>query len=141
MKSYLTALVLSIGTIFAPIIPLILISFSAIILDLYFGIWKTVRLHGWKAVRSRRMSDTITKTLLYVGAIVMIFLAEKFILTDVLTNYTKIDHLLTKGFTLFCLLTEAKSINESYYSVTGKNLWKNLVIFIQRARQEEDKLK
>lgn len=141
MKSYLTALLLSVGTIFAPITPLILIAFAAIILDLYFGLWKVVRLSGWKEIKSRRLSDTITKTLLYVGAIVMIFLAEKFILIDISKNYTNIEFLLTKGFTLFCLLTEAKSINESYHAVTGKNLWKSLIIFVQRAREEKDKLK
>jgi hypothetical protein len=141
MKSYLTALGLSIATMIAPITPLILITFGAIILDLYFGLWKVVRLSGWKAIKSRRMSDTITKTLLYVGAIVMIFLAEKFILVDISKNYTNIEFLLTKGFTLFCLITEGKSINESYHAVTGKNLWKNLIIFVQRAREEKDKSK
>jgi len=141
MKSYLVALGLSIATLLAPITPLILITFGAIILDLYFGLWKVVRLSGWQAIKSRRMSDTITKTLLYVGAIVMIFLAEKFILSDISENYTNIEFLLTKGFTLFCLVTEGKSINESYYAVTGKNLWKNLIIFVQRAREEKDKSK
>lgn len=141
MKSYLIALGLSIATMLAPITPLILITFGAIILDLYFGLWKVVSLSGWKAIKSRRMSDTITKTLLYVGAIVMIFLAEKFILVDISKNYTNIEFLLTKGFTLFCLITEGKSINESYHAVTGKNLWKNLIIFVQRAREEKDKSK
>lgn len=141
MKSYLIALGLSIATLIAPITPLILITFGAIILDLYFGIWKSVRLHGWKSIRSRRMSDTITKTLLYVGAIVMIFLAEKFIIADISEHYTNIEYLLTKGFTLFCLITEGKSINEKYHAVTGQNLWKNLIIFIQRAREEKDKIK
>jgi hypothetical protein len=135
------AITISLLTIFTPIVPFVLLAFAAIILDLYFGLWKTIRLFGWRAVRSRRLSDTITKTLLYVGGIVMIFLAEIFILKGLMEQYMNIKFLLTKAFTLFCLTTEAKSINESYHAVTGKNLWNSFVTFVQRARQEEDKIK
>jgi hypothetical protein len=141
MRTYILALSISLLTIFTPIVPFVLLAFGAIILDLYFGLWKTVRLFGWRAVRSRRLSDTITKTLLYVGGIVMIFLAEIFVLKGLCEQYTNIQFILTKAFTLFCLMTEGKSINESYFAVTGKNLWASFVIFVQRARQEEDKKK
>lgn len=141
MRTYILALSISLLTIFTPIVPFVLLAFAAIILDLYFGLWKTIRLFGWRAVRSRRLSDTITKTLLYVGGIVMIFLAETFVLKGLSEQYTNIQYILTKAFTLFCLTTEAKSINESYQAVTGKNLWASFVIFVQRARQEEDKKK
>lgn len=141
MKTYIIALSISLLAIFTPIVPFVLLAFAAIILDLYFGIWKTVRLFGYKAIRSRRLSDTITKTLLYVGGIVMIFLAEKFVLKGVSEQYTNIEFILTKAFTLFCLTTEGKSINESYYAVTGKNLWASFVVFVQRARQEDEKNK
>jgi len=141
MKTYFTTLSLAFITILTPIKPLILIAFAAIILDTYFGIWKTVRTKGWKAIRSRRLSDTITKTLLYVGAIVMIFMAEKYMLNGIVDYYARIDNVLTKAFTLFCLVTEGKSINESYNAVTGKNLWNSFVSFTKRAREESEKLK
>jgi hypothetical protein len=141
MRTYLMAITISLLTIFTPIVPFVLLAFAAIILDLYFGLWKTIRLFGWRAVRSRRLSDTITKTLLYVGGIVMIFLAEIYILKGLTEQYMNIKFLLTKAFTLFCLTTEAKSINESYHAVTGKNLWNSFVTFVQRSRQEEDKIK
>ena len=139
MKTYITTLILAFITILTPIKPLILLAFAAIVLDTYFGIWKTVRIKGFEAIRSRRLSDTITKTLLYVGAIVMIFLSEKYILNGVMDNYTKIDHLLTKTFTAFCLWTEGKSINESYFEVTGKNLWSSFIHFTQRTREKSEK--
>jgi hypothetical protein len=141
MRTYILALSISLLTMFTPIVPFVLLAFAAIILDLYFGLWKTIRLFGWRAVRSRRLSDTITKTLLYVGGIVMIFLAETFVLKGLSEQYTNIEYILTKAFTLFCLTTEAKSINESYHAVTGKNIWASFVIFVQRARQEENKKK
>lgn len=139
MKNYLLTISLSFLAILAPIQPLILLAFSTIILDTYFGIWKTIRIKGWSGVRSRRMSDTITKTLLYVGGIVCIFFAEKYILVGLIDNATKIDNLLTKAFTLFCVMTEGKSISESYKEVTGKNIWKAFFIFVQRQREERTK--
>jgi hypothetical protein len=135
MKAYLTTIFSALAALLTPIKPLILMAFFAIVLDTYFGIWKTVRKDGWKAVRSRRLSDTITKSLLYVGAIICIFLAEKFILADVFQNYTSVEFMLTKLFTLFCLMTEVKSMSESYKEVTGKNLWRAFFMFVQRTRE------
>jgi hypothetical protein len=135
MKTYFTTLLASLTALLTPIKPLILMAFFAIVLDTYFGIWKTVRLKGWAGVRSRRLSDTITKSLLYVGAIIVIFLAEKYILFDVFQSYTSVEFMLTKLFTLFCLMTEVKSMSESYKEVTGKNLWRAFFMFVQRTRE------
>lgn len=135
MKTYFTTLLASLTALLTPIKPLILMAFFAIVLDTYFGIWKTVRLKGWAGVRSRRLSDTITKSLLYVGAIIVIFLAEKYILFDVFQSYTSVEYMLTKLFTLFCLMTEVKSMSESYKEVTGKNLWRAFFMFVQRTRE------
>jgi hypothetical protein len=135
MKTYFTTLIASLTALLTPIKPLILMAFFAIVLDTYFGIWKTVRLKGWAGVRSRRLSDTITKSLLYVGAIIVIFLAEKYILFDVFQSYTSVEYMLTKLFTLFCLMTEVKSMSESYKEVTGKNLWRAFFMFVQRTRE------
>lgn len=141
MKTYLSTILFSFLAVIAPIKPLIILAFGAIILDTYFGLWKTVRLKGWKAIRSRRLSDTITKSFLYVGGILLIFFAEMYILQDITSKYTSIDNFLTKTFTIFCLVVEAKSINESYYEVKGVNLWKSMIVFIQRARETSNKIK
>ena len=125
--------------ILTPIKPFILLAFAAIVLDTYFGIWKSVRLNGFKSIRSRRLSDTITKTFLYVGGIVMIFLSEKYVLDGLVDDYIKMDNILTRAFTGFCLWTEGKSVNESYHAVTGKNLWNNFMLFMKRTREKSDK--
>jgi hypothetical protein len=140
MKTAITTFIVSFFTIISPIKPLILMAFSAIILDTYFGIWKTVQLKGWKAIRSRRLSDTITKSFLYVGGILVIYFAEVNILSEIVAKYTQIDHVLTKAFTLFCLIVEAKSINESYFDVKGIDLFKSMIQMIQRTREESKKI-
>ena len=141
MKTNLTILAFSICTVLTPIVPLVLIAVVAIILDTCFGIWKSIRKGGWKSIRSRRLSHTISKTLLYSGAIVFVFLLEKFVIADILAHFIAIDLVLTKAFTFFCVYTEIKSINESYFSVTGVNVWDKFIKFAKRSKETLEDLK
>jgi len=141
MKTNLTIIAFSICTVLTPIVPLVLIAIVAIILDTCFGIWKSIRKTGWKSIRSRRLSHTISKTLLYSGAIVFVFLLEKYVVADILGHFIAIDLLMTKAFTTFCVYTEVKSINESYYSVTGINVWDKFVKFAKRSKEQLDEIK
>ena len=141
MKTKLTILAISTLAILAPVAPLVLIAVLSIVLDTCFGIWRSVKKNGWCSIRSRRLSDTITKSLLYSGSIVFIFLLEKYVVSDILGHFISIDLLLTKAFTLFCVITEVKSINENYFSVTGVNVWDKFVKFLKRGKEQLDELK
>ena len=139
MKTKISLLTLSFFSILTPIKPLVLIAIASIILDTCFGIWRS-----WKKgnkIRSRRLSHTISKILLYSGAIVFIFCLEKFVISDILGHFIAIDLILTKMFTFFCVVTELKSINESYESVTGKDVWKAFISFAKRSKEQIDDLK
>lgn len=126
-------------TILAPIKPLVLLAVTSIILDTCFGIWRS-----WKKgnkIRSRRLSHTISKSLLYSGAIVFVFLLEKFVISDILGHFIAVDLILTKMFTFFCIATELKSVNESYESVTGVDIWKKMFEFFKRSKETINDLK
>ena len=127
--------------VLAPVKPLVFIAVLAIILDTCFGIWRSVKKGGWVSIRSRRLSHTISKSLLYSGAIVFIFLLEKFVVSDILGQFIAIDLVLTKMFTFFCVVTEIKSINESYFSVTGVNVWDKFKAFALRSKEQLEELK
>lgn len=141
MKTKLTLLTFSLVSILAPIKPLVLLAVLAIILDTCFGIWRSVKKTGWASIRSRRLSHTISKSLLYSGAITFIFLLEKFVVADILGHFISIDLVLTKAFTFFCVVTEVKSINESYHSVTGINVWDKFIKFVKRGSEQMDQFK
>jgi hypothetical protein len=136
-----TLLALSLVSVLAPVKPMVLIAVFSIVLDLAFGIWRSVKKNGWVSIRSRRLSNTISKSLLYSGAIVFIFLLEKYVLSDLLSYFIAVDLVLTKGFTAFCVFTEVKSINESYFSVTGVNVWDKFMKFVKRSREQIEELK
>lgn len=141
MKTKLTLLTFSLVSVLAPITPLILLAIASIILDTCFGIWRSVKKQGWKSIRSRRLSHTISKSLLYSGAITFIFLLEKYVVADILGHFIAIDLVLTKAFTFFCVVTEVKSINESYHSVTGVNVWDKFIAFVKRSKEQLEELK
>ncbi len=141
MKTKLTLLLFSLVSVLAPITPLILLAILSIILDTCFGIWRSVKKQGWKSIRSRRLSHTISKTLLYSGAITFIFLLEKYVVADILGHFIAIDLVLTKAFTFFCVVTEVKSINESYHSVTGVNVWDKFIAFVKRSKEQLEEMK
>jgi len=127
--------------VLAPVKPLVFIAILAIILDTTFGIWRSVKKNGWTSIRSRRLSHTISKSLLYSGAIVFIFLLEKYVVADILGQFVAVDLVLTKMFTFFCVVTEIKSINESYFSVTGVNVWDKFIKFVKRSKEQLEELK
>lgn len=141
MATKLQILAFALLSVLAPVTPLVLIAVLSIILDTCFGIWRSVKKGGWVSIRSRRLSHTISKSLLYSGAIVFIFLLEKFVVADILGQFIAIDLVLTKMFTFFCVVTEIKSINESYFSVTGVNVWDKFSKFVQRSKEQLDDLK
>ena len=141
MSTKLQAVLFALLSILAPVKPLVFIAVLAIILDTCFGIWRSVKKSGWTSIRSRRLSHTISKSLLYSGAIVFIFLLEKYVVADILGHFIAIDLVLTKAFTFFCVITEVKSINESYYSVTGINVWDKFLAFVKRSREQIEDLK
>jgi hypothetical protein len=140
VKTKLLLLATSFLAVLSPVKPMIYVALLAIILDTSFGIWRSVKKGGWKAIKSRRLSHVISKSLLYCGSILFIFLVEKYIASDLLAHFIAVDLVMTKIVAFFCVAVEIKSINESYESVTGKNLLKSLREFVTRAKEEADKL-
>lgn len=141
MKTNLTLLSVSLLTVLAPVKPMIIIAIGFIWLDMFFGIWRSIKLGGWKAIRSRRLSNTISKSLLYSGAIVAVFLLEKFILADLIGMFIRVDLVLTKAFTFFCAFVEIKSVNESYEDITGKNVLVAFKEFLTRTKEDFEEFK
>jgi ABC-type antimicrobial peptide transport system permease subunit len=140
LKTKLLLLVTSFLAVISPVKPMIYVAILAIILDTCFGIWRSVKKGGWKAIKSRRLSHVLSKSLLYCGAILFVFLIEKYIAADLLAHFIAVDLVMTKIVAFFCVAVEIKSINEKYEEVTGTNLLKSLRHFVTRAKEEADKL-
>ena len=113
-------------TIFLPIKELMITIGFLVGADMVVGIWKAIKL-GIK-IRSRRMSDSVTKMLLYQLAIVSGFLIETYIIEQLIP--------ITKLIATVVAVIEFKSIVESIESVTGKDLWGKIKTLIGRKNED-----
>lgn len=139
MKTNLTLLGVSFLSILAPVKGMVAITIFFIWIDLCVGIWRSKKLKY--PLRSTGFKRTVSKTLLYAGSIVSVFFLEKFVLADLIGLFVSVDLVLTKAFTFFCVFVELKSINESYFDVTKKDVLKSFKEFITAKHKEWDEFK
>lgn len=112
--------------VFLPIKELMLTIGFLVGADLVVGVWKAIK--TGQRIRSRRMSDTITKLLLYQLAIMSGFLIETFIISELIP--------VTKLIATVIAIIEFKSIIESIEAVTGKDLWSKIKTIIGRKSED-----
>ena len=112
--------------VFLPIKELMLTIGFLVSADLVVGIWKAIKTK--QRIRSRRMSDTVTKLLLYQLAIMSGFLIETFIINELIP--------ITKLIATVVAIIEFKSIVESIEAVTGKDLWSKIKTIIGRKSED-----
>jgi hypothetical protein len=139
MKTNLTLFGVSFLSILAPVKGMVAITIFFIWVDLCVGIWRSKKLKY--PLRSSGFKRTVSKTLLYAGAIVSVFFLEMYVLADLIGLFISVDLVLTKAFTFFCVFVELKSINESYFDVTKKDVLKSFKEFLTAKKQEWDELK
>ena len=112
--------------VFLPIKELMLTIGFLVSADLVVGLWKAIK--TGQRIRSRRMSDTVTKLLLYQLAIMSGFLIETFIISELIP--------VTKLIATVIAIIEFKSIVESIETVTGKDLWSKIKTIIGRKSED-----
>ena len=139
MKTNLTLFGVSFLSILAPVKGMVAITIFFIWVDLCVGVWRSKKLKY--PLRSSGFKRTVSKTLLYAGAIVSVFFLEMYVLADLIGLFISVDLVLTKAFTFFCVFVELKSINESYFDVTKKDVLKSFKEFLTAKKQEWDELK
>lgn len=113
IQNHLNALVVSTIAFLAPIQPLMLTIGLLVVVDFIFGIYK-----AWKTgqeITSRKMSNTVTKMLLYNLTVISIWAIEK--------NITGSDIPITKISAGMICLVEFKSIDETFKLLFGFSIW------------------
>jgi hypothetical protein len=112
LKTYLSALLLSIIGIFSPIVPLMLTVGFLIAVDFVMALYKA---HKKKEkITSRKMYNSVPKIFIYNLMIISVFLLEKYIIQSGIP--------IEKVAATAIGLTEIKSVMESFYSLTGIDL-------------------
>ena len=125
----------SVLLLFVPIQGLLIAVGSAIILDTFTGIFKSIKLNGWSSVRSRKLSNIVSKMALYEVCILFLFLIDKFLLNEFIIRSFGITFMFTKICAILLIFVELVSIKENIEETFGINLWKMLRKAFLRAKE------
>lgn len=135
MKTFPLQLLTVLLLFFAPIQQLVMVVGLVIFCDTFTGIYKSVKLGGWKSIRSRKLSNIISKMVLYEVAIIFLYPIDKFLLNELLLNIVSVQFFSTKVACVLLVLVELTSIKENIEEALKIDIWKTLKNFIKRAKE------
>lgn len=135
MKAFFLNLAAGLLLFFSPIQGLVIAVGIAVILDTFTGIYKTVKIKGWRSIRSRQLSNIISKMVLYEICIIALFPIDKFLLNELVFQLVSINYFATKIACVAVILVELTSIKENIEEALKIDIWKTLKNFIKRAKE------
>jgi hypothetical protein len=132
---YLQYFIASILLLFAPIHGLLIAVASAIVLDTITGIFKSIKLNGWKSVRSRNLSNIVSKMLLYEVCVLFLFLMDKYLLNEFIMHAFGFEFMFTKICAILLMFIELVSIKENIEESFKVDLWQMMKKILNRAKE------
>lgn len=132
---YMQYLLASFLLLFVPIHGLLVAVGTAIILDTFTGIFKSIKLEGWKSVRSRRLSHIISKMMLYEICILLLFVMDKFLLNEFIKHAFGFEFMFTKICAILLIFIELVSVKENIEEALKIDIWKMLKKTLSRAKE------
>ena len=130
MKTYIAYFFTTLLLFFAPIQGLLISVATAIALDTIFGIAKAIRLKD--KITSRKLSNIVSKFVLYQAAVLLIFTIDTFLLGEFFKLWFSIPFFFTKIVTIILIFIETVSIKENFEQAFKVNVFKLLKSFLKR---------
>jgi len=127
-----------IASFLLPIKMLLLTVGAFIAADTVIGIYRAKKKK--EKVTSRKLSNLVSKMVLYQSAVILFFCLEKFILGDFIHLFVDIELFLTKIVAATLCLIEIKSIDESYFILNGYSLFDKFKAILKRAKSTKDEI-
>jgi hypothetical protein len=132
---YIQYVFASILLLFAPIYGLLIAVGAAIILDTFTGIFKSIKLEGFDSIRSRKLSNVVSKMLLYEVCILLLFLMDKFLLNEFIVRSFGIEYMFTKICAILLIFIELVSIKENIEDAFKIEIWPMIKKLLSRAKE------
>lgn len=132
---YLQYLIASILLLFAPVYGLLIAVGTAIILDTFTGVFKSVKLNGWKSIRSRKLSNIVSKMMLYEVCVLLLFLMDKYLLNEFVVRSFGIEYMFTKICAILLIFIELVSVKENIEEAYKIDIWAMLKKLLSRAKE------
>lgn len=135
MRTYLIYLLTGLLVFFAPINGLLISVGMAIALDTFTGVFKSIKLNGWRSVRSRKLSQIVSKMLLYQITLILLFIMDRCVLNEFIFSHFKIQFMFTKLVAILLLFIELVSVKENIEEALKIDIWKMLKGLLRRAKE------
>jgi len=132
---YVNYVVSSLILLFVPIYGLLIAVGAAIVLDTFTGIFKSVKLRGWSSIRSRVLSNIISKMALYEVCILFLFVIDKFLLNEFILHWFGFTFMFTKICAILLIFIELVSIKENIEETFKIDVWALLKKAFLRAKE------
>lgn len=130
---YANYILSSILLIFIPIHGLLIAVGSAILLDTITGIFKSIKMDGYKSIKSRKLSNVISKMALYEICILLLFVIDKFVLNEFAHKAFGFEYIFTKICAILLIFVELVSIKENIEASFNVDIWALLKKAFNRA--------
>lgn len=132
---YIKYILSSLVLLFVPIYGLLIAVGTAIALDTFTGIFKSVKLTGWCSIKSRILSNIISKMALYEICILLLFVIDKFVLNEFILKWFGFQFMFTKICAILLIFIELVSIKENIEATFKIDIWKLLKKAFLRAKE------
>jgi hypothetical protein len=137
---YLNYLISSILIMFVPIHGILIAIGSSIILDTFTGIFKSVKLNGWSSIRSRKLSQVVSKMLLYEVCVLFLYMIDRFVLNEFIFKWLSVEYMFTKVCAILLIFVELTSIKENIQEAYNIKIWDMLKDAFLRAKEVKDNI-
>lgn len=132
---YINYIFASLILFFVPIFGLLISVGAAIVLDTVTGVYKSIKLDGWRSIRSRKLSNVISKMALYEVCIILLFVIDNYVLNEFVKHAFGFDFMFTKICAILLIFTELISIKENIEETFKIDIWKLLKGTFNRAKE------
>jgi hypothetical protein len=132
---YIKYIISSLVLLFVPIYGLLIAVGTAIALDTFTGIFKSIKLTGWCSIKSRILSNIISKMALYEICILLLFVIDKFVLNEFISKWFGFQFMFTKICAILLIFIELVSIKENIEATFKVDIWKLLKKAFLRAKE------
>ena len=138
---YIQYLLASLLLLFVPIYGILIAVGTAIILDTFTGVFKSIKLYGWKSVKSRKLSNIVSKMMLYEICILLLFVIDKFVLNEFVKHAFGFDFMFTKICAILLMFIELVSVKENIEEAFKIDIWKMVKGALNRAKEIRSDIK
>ena len=136
MKTYAFYIGTSLLMFFTPVVGILIAVGVAIALDTILGIAKAIILKD--KITSRKLSNIVSKFVLYQSAILLLFTIDKFLLGEFFKIWFSIPFFFTKVVAIVIIFIELTSMKENFEAAFKVDIFKKLKELLRRSKELKD---